>query len=272
MASATGTRTASGYRLDLIIPVIEKDLKTLPHVVQAAKQNVRHTIGDVIIVAPDKPAIRSLCSRNGYRFVNENSVLPLRKQDIRYSSKHWERSGWMLQQLLKLSGDKLASTKHFLVIDADTVLLRPHTFIAGGQTTYYTRNWSQPEYYRTYQKLIGRKAAAPRSFVTHYMLFEKAKLRELKRHIEQRHGRIWYKAILASMNKKRQFAFSEYETYGNFVYSRYPQSVKLKAALNRALHSDASTLTKDRIQSLAAKYRSVSFHERKLYTKRLTAY
>lgn len=258
---------ASSFRIDVLIPAIEKDLKTLPHVVEGVKRHVRHPIGQVLIVAPKKGAIVDLCRKKGYRFIDENTVLPLKKQDIRYSSKHWERSGWLLQQLLKLSGDRLAGTKHFLVIDADTVLIRPHTFLSGGQTSYYTRSWSQPQYFVTYNKLMGKKASAPRSFVAHYMLFDKQKLRELKNDIERRHGKRWYKAIMESMNKKKQFAFSEYETYGNFVFGRYPGSVRLKPALNRELHSEASSLTENKRRSLAAKYRSVSFHERKMYSR-----
>lgn len=60
---------------------------------------------------------------------------------------------------------------------------------------------------------------------------------------------------------------SEYETYGNFVYSRYPGSVQLRTALNRGLHGRASRLTPQRSKELAAKYRSVSFHERKGYVR-----
>lgn len=121
-----------------------------------------------------------LCRRKNCRFVDENTVLPITKKDIHYGTKKWERSGWLFQQLLKMSGDTLCSSDYFLVIDADTVLIRPHVFKAGNKTVFYCRNWSQPEYFKTYRRLLGKKASAPTSFVTHYMLINKAKLAQLK--------------------------------------------------------------------------------------------
>ncbi|MFC4102570.1 DUF6492 family protein [Paenibacillus xanthanilyticus] len=258
---------ASGIRIDVLIPAISKDLKTLPHVVEAVRRHARHPIGEVVIVAPREESIVSACRAHGWRFVDENTVLPITKKHIHYRSARWERSGWLFQQLLKLSGDKLVQSEHFLVIDADTVLIRPHRFHTGGRTTFYTRGWSQPEYFRTYRKLMGREASSPRSLVTHYMLFEKSKLRELKRIIEARHGAPWYRAIIDSIDRTKQFGFSEYETYGNYVYTRYPDRVRLLPARNRALEARVDRMTDRRYKKLAARYRSVSFHERKGYVR-----
>ena len=41
-----------------------------------------------------------------------------------------DRSKWIYQQFLKWSGDDLAETTHYLVVDADTVLIRPQVFEA----------------------------------------------------------------------------------------------------------------------------------------------
>ncbi|TYP73127.1 DUF6492 family protein [Paenibacillus methanolicus] len=262
---------ASGIRIDVLIPAISKDLRTLPHVVEAVRRHSRHPVGDVVIVAPREEAILAACRANGWRFVDENTVLPITKKHIHYRSARWERSGWLFQQLLKLSGDKLVRSEHFLVIDADTVLIRPHRFHSGGRTTFYTRKWSQPEYFRTYRKLMGREASAPRSLVTHYMLFEKSKLRELKRFIEAIHGTSWYRAIIDSIDRTKQFGFSEYETYGNYVYTRYPDGVRLLPARNRALHARVDRMTARRYKKLAVRYRSVSFHEREGYVRSAAA-
>ncbi|MNC42854.1 hypothetical protein D3C76_1146380 [compost metagenome] len=149
------------------------------------------------------------------------------------------------------------------------MLIRPHQFRTGeGKTIFYTRNWSQSEYFVTYRKLMGQRPAAPSSLVTHYMLFEKAQVAKLKQAIETRHGIRWYKAIIRSMNRKKQFAFSEFETYGNYLYSRMPGKVALRPARNRALHTPFRQLSAAKLKSLASRYRSISLHQRKDYTKR----
>ncbi|GBF77209.1 hypothetical protein PA598K_05744 [Paenibacillus sp. 598K] len=253
--------------IDVLIPAIEKDLGTLPRVIDSVRTMVRHPIGRILIVAPDTPRMRKLCADRRCSFINERSVLPITKSDIRYRSARWERSGWLYQQLLKLGGAKLVSASHYLVIDADTILIRPHRFLTPkGKTIFYTRNWSQPEYFATYRKLLGREPART-SFVTHYMLFETAKVRRLKQTIEARHGKSWYRAILGSMNLNKQFAFSEFETYANYHLSSSPGRQILKPARNRSLSLRPSELSPARLRQLAARYRSLSFHQRKVYAR-----
>ncbi|MFC5447980.1 DUF6492 family protein [Paenibacillus aestuarii] len=263
---STKAEIHSSTRIDVIIPAIEKDLGTLPLVIDAVRKHVKHPIGEFMIVAPRKERILELCRRKGCKFVHEDTVLPITKKDIHYQSKTWDRSGWLYQQLLKLGGDRLSTSSHYLVIDADTMLIRPHIFKVGSKTVFYCRNWSQPEYYKTYHKLMGKKKAARVSFVTHYMLFNKHKVAELKRDIEARHQRHWYSAIIRSMNKRKQFAFSEFETYGNYLYASEPERMILRPAKNKSL-SWSTAKVRLLAPKLAKTYRSISLHKRKGYRK-----
>ncbi|SDN41150.1 hypothetical protein SAMN04487897_102827 [Paenibacillus sp. yr247] len=260
---------SSRTKIDVLIPAIEKDLGTLPFVIDALRKYVKHPIGEILIVAPKTKKMMDLCSKKGCKFVNENKVLPLTKKNINYRSKTWDRSGWLFQQFLKLSGDSLCSSKFYLVIDADTVLIRPHIFRSGQKTVFYCRNWSQDEYFKTYKKLLGRKHSSSLSFVTHYMLFEKSKLVQLKKTIESKHRTPWYSAILRNMNKSKQYAFSEFETYGNFIHSTVPNKLIRKQALNKSLHMNAAQISKFQLTTLSKTYRSLSFHKRKGYFRKL---
>ncbi|GGG17046.1 DUF6492 family protein [Paenibacillus abyssi] len=256
---------AGRQQIDVLIPAIEKDLNNLPYVIDSVRKMVKHPINDIFIVSPRSAAIEQLCRQKRCRFVNENTVLPITKKHIHYRSKSWDRSGWLFQQLLKLSGDSICSCSKYLVIDADTVLIRPHTFRSGSKTVAYYRKWSQPEYFRAYKKLLGTKAAAPVSFVAHYMLFDKEKVRQLKRTIEGKHQIPWYSAIIKNIRKSSLYAFSEFETYGNFVYAKEPGAFVLKSTLNKSLPVNAGSLTGLRIQKLAKTYKSLSFHKRRNY-------
>jgi hypothetical protein len=266
MSATSAGSTVSGPSIDILIPAIEKDLATLPYVIDSLRRHVRHPISHIYFVSPSSSRIRELCSRKGCVFVDETTVLPFTKKDIHYSSSRWNRSGWLYQQLLKMNGDHICRENFFLVIDADTVLITPHRFRSAGKTVFYCRGWSQPEYFRTYRKLLGTAAPSPKSFVTHYMLFEKSRLAALKRSIEARHGMPWHAAIIRSINKKRQFGFSEFETYANYVYSGNRASVLLRNANNKSLKTAASAIGSKQIQKLARTYRSLSFHQRKGYS------
>ncbi|OCT14359.1 hypothetical protein A8709_26435 [Paenibacillus pectinilyticus] len=253
--------------IDVLIPAIDKDLGTLPHVIDAVRKFVKHPIREIIIVAPRTQRMLNLCSQKGCRFVHEDTVLPITKRDIHYQGKTWNRSGWLYQQLLKMNGDTICTSKYYLVIDADTMFIRPHVFKIGNKTVYYCRNWSQGEYFNTYKKLMGKSRSARLSFVTHYMLFEKSKIKQLKQVIESKHKKSWYSAIMKSMNTSKQFAFSEFETYGNFLYSIKPDKMILKPAMNKSLNMRGPHMSPSKISSLSKLYRSISFHKRKGYVK-----
>ncbi|WP_258000335.1 DUF6492 family protein [Bacillus sp. Marseille-P3661] len=251
-------------KIDILIPAIEKDQKTLPLVIDGVRKNIMHPIGDIYIVAPDNKRIKYVCKKKECTFIDEKTVLPISKEIINYRTDKWDRSGWMLQQLLKLSGDVICSQNYFLVIDADTVLIRPHHFIREQKTIFFCRDWSHDQYFNTYETLLGYRAMAPRSFVAHYMLFEKELLYKLKNAIETKHDKSWYLAIIETISNRIKFAFSEFETYGNFVYKHYPDQLILEKSLNKACKR--RRISRQYINKLSDHYMSVSFHNRKWYS------
>lgn len=255
----------SQTKIDILIPAIEKDLEVLPFAIDSVIKNVNHPIGDIIIVAPNCKKIKSLCIQKKCKFIDENTVLSITKKDINYQTNKWDRSGWLFQQLLKLGGDSLCTQEHFLVMDADTLLILPHIFHIQNKTFFYCRDWSHNQYFKTYKKLLGVKPSSPLSFVSHYMLFEKSILTKMKRTIESNHKTSWYSAIIQSINTRKKYTFSEFETYGNFFYSNYPTQVILEKSLNKGFKRENIEFYNLHKEKLSTNYRSISYHNRKGY-------
>ncbi|WP_274363187.1 DUF6492 family protein [Paenibacillus thermotolerans] len=253
-----------GPAIDVLIPVIDKDVRTLPYVIDSVRTYVMHPIRDIVIVAPESELIRAVCIQKNCKFVLEDTVLPITKQHINYRSGNLERSGWLYQQLLKLSGDTICE-RDFLVVDADTVFIRPLHFRIGDKYVFYWKHFSVPEYFLTYEKLLGQEKSAPRFLVTHSMFFEKSQLERLKLTIEARNGKPWYRAIIESINTEDPRAFSEYETYANFVYGQNPSKYILKPARNKLMRTDPTKISSQSVRRLAKQYRSLSFHQRHAY-------
>lgn len=256
--------------IDILIPVIEKDLEVLPYVIESARKQIKHPIGEIFIVAPESSKIRKLSGQKNCTFVDENSVLPITKKDINYvpqrKNQPVDRSGWLFQQFLKLSGDTLSSKEGYLVLDADTVLTHPHVFEREGKTVFFCRSLYYQPYFRTYKRLMGEEAKGPAQsiyFVSHYMLFKKKRLQELKKFIEDRHGSEWYNAVLNCMNKKQWDSFSEFETYGNFMMSKHPEEMILRPRRNLSVkRSSIKRIDEINLKELAKRQNiwSVSFH------------
>ncbi len=119
--------TPSNTALDIVIPVTERDLPIFPYVIEGLKKNLYHPINKILVLGPPAKSIISTCQAFKVDFINEDEVLHLKKQDLHQQFNN--RAGWWFQQFLKLYCHSFIQTEYYLVLDADTVLLRPHLFL-----------------------------------------------------------------------------------------------------------------------------------------------
>jgi hypothetical protein len=258
---SSGNSVSSQTKIDIIIPVVEKDLNVLPYVIDGARENLRHPIGRIMVVAPDSQRIKALCADKRCEFVWEDSVLPITAKDIDYNVNGLDRSGWLFQQFLKWSGDALSSQEYYLVLDADTVLIRPQVFEINGKVVLLHSDEHHQPYFTLYKKLLGVDTPTALSFTSHHILYQKRRIAELKRHIEYRHqGDPWYQVLLGAIDRSETSAISEYEIYGQWMLQNHSDKVIREYWFNVAM-SRSRLRQFDRLKKeLSKNYRSVSFH------------
>lgn len=213
--------------IDVLIPVCEKDLEILPLALEGVRRQVRHPIAAIYIIAAPSPVFEEFCRVHDCRFVDERSVLGYDAKSLNIQvppPNGRDRSGWIFQQLLKLSG-AVGDSEYFLTIDSDHLLLRPHTFLTrDGRTVFYgSREYHRP-YYEQIERLMGFRPASRLSYVAHKMLFSRQELARLRAEIEQRTGLRWDRAIVESLDRTELSCFSEFELYGNW----FPRERKLQ--------------------------------------------
>lgn len=210
--------------IDVIIPAIENDLAILPLCIQGLRKNVSHLIKDIYLVSPNSRLIKDFAAEHGVTFIDENSLLGYSPTDINYTItsgiyKGLNRSGWIFQQLVKLSGT-IGSCRYYLAIDADHILLKPHVFITPRkQSVFYQSSEYNAPYYKNIKKLLGVYPSSLFSYVSHKMIFDKEELEQLQRKIEAKSGTglPWDKVIVTSLDSDDVSGFSEFELYGNYV-------------------------------------------------------
>lgn len=204
--------------VDVIMPTISKDFRMLKFVIESIEKNIMHTINNIFIVSP-RGEMEQFCKKNNYKFIDENTVLPIKKNEIKYAPNGKDRSGWIFQQLLKLNADKISNSKYVLIADADTVFANPTSFFVDGKVIFDCSDEYHPPYFETYKKLLGQNERFSSSFVAHHMLFEREELQALKEKIEANNdNNPWYSVIIALLNDSEMSSFSEYETYANNFY------------------------------------------------------
>lgn len=247
--------------IDVIIPVVEKDLRILPLCLEAMKRFVTNRIQAIYLVAPDSEVIKEFCQKYGLIFVDEHSVLGYGVEDIHYLlSDGRNRSGWLFQQLLKLS-NRIGTCSYFLVIDADHILVRPHTFLTvDGKTVFYrSREFHEP-YYTAIRKLLGKDEIPSLSYVAHKMLFSRDRVEKLKQAISVFVDRPWDQAIMSILDVDQVSCFSEYEMYGNY----FPKNdMVCKLFRNKSLTYQKLASLDELVTIYSTHYRAVTFPDYK---------
>ena len=231
--------------IDVVIPIIAKDLRILPLCLEGVRRCVAHPIKQIYIVAPSQPEIIEFCDKYQLQFVDETSVFGFSPKDLKLQVETpngtINRSGWLFQQLVKLSG-KIGTCQHYLCIDADHVLVRPHVFLTEDRKTVFYMSYEEHQpYYDNIHHLLPDLQLAPLSYVDHKMLFDKEQLHALHDALSQQSGRSWIEIILESYDRHCHAGFSEFELYGNFV-SEKVQRPWLQKRLPYKKLSDYETL------------------------------
>lgn len=241
--------------IDVLIPTTLKDLDILGSSINAVQKNIKHPIKQIFIVAPDEKNIRETALKLGCVFVDEaKAVNGLSKKDIHYIVNGVDRSGWLFQQLIKLSADVIAHEEYILVMDSDTIVNRPLQYMFENRTILNVSDEHYQTYKDVYRKLMGEDVISNKSFVAHNMLFSKGMLKEMKEQIEHLHRTNWIDAILRNVDYTDNSGFSEYETYGNYLLRHHPDTVKIEYWFNKSLKGV------EEIVKTPSYYKTVSIH------------
>ncbi|MBI1954498.1 MAG: hypothetical protein HYS39_02695 [Proteobacteria bacterium] len=245
----------SEIELDVVIPLIEKDLEVVKYTLQSVRKMVGHKIGNIYLISPESEKIRLFAQEYGCEFVLEDDVLP--SQDIK------KYGGWIVQQFLKLNADFITQHDHYLVVDADTVFLRPLVFAYEDGAYLVNTHWDCSTLRkRTTALLLGNKKVYQYDFVSHHMFFSKTILKAMKEHIERRFQKRWDQAILDIFEKNKDYrdGFSEYDLY--ITYLTEFSNVKFKFVSNANITVYRNFLSRlDQImQAYSHQYKSVSLH------------
>jgi hypothetical protein len=198
------------HPITIVIPAVDKDADVLDHCLRSVRTHIRNQVAALWVVAPESPAIRALAEAAGATLVPEDALLPRPARELK-------TRGWVLQQLIKLNACFHVPTADYLVLDADTVFLRPQCFVRGGKAVLRYSDQYELLYNRSLQLVFGHARRFPVSFVTHHQLFSVERVKGLLALFEQRFGRPWWEAILHEVDQGHLISFSEYELYGHFV-------------------------------------------------------
>jgi hypothetical protein len=177
--------------------------------------------------------IKSYCIKNKFIFINEDVISPYTTEEIIKKGIPPNRAGWIKQQLIKLNLDSLEfALEKFLVIDADTILLRDQFFSFLDLDVLKHSDEFHLLYKKSNRFLLGRYFFTHKSYISHHQLFRKSFLKELKENISYRHKMTWYDTFILSALNNYNFV-SEYELYAQYCIQNKTQFVLTQYWFNK---------------------------------------
>lgn len=239
-------------QVDVLIPCGPRDVPVVHLTVAGARSALGSQLGRLRILAPaaDCPALRAGLADPSVEIVSDDvspaAALLGSLLDPERSRVPAARRGWVAQQVLKLGVIALdPAARPTLVLDADTVLLRPRTWLVDGRQVLSISHEFTAEYAEHAHRCLPAAAPQPFSFVTHHQLWQPDLLRTMLAAAAAPTGSsgdgspaelaagitTW---VAAGRWDGTASAISEYHTYGTWLLSARPDRAVLAGWRNTA--------------------------------------
>lgn len=222
--------------VDIVTPVSVNDYNvaktTIPHILTFLKPKRIVVIGNRKI----NELIDQDFGRNSLvSFIDEDTMINgLSFQYLRniIASRNAEkRTGWYFQQLLKLGYALLTEDDYYITWDADMIPLKEISFFdKENHPLFSTSNEYNGWYFVTLKKLLNIDKCIKGSFISEHMVFNRKIVRTMLDEIESDSGIKWYDRIIESVSDEflPGSGFSEFETYGSYCVSKYPEEYRFR--------------------------------------------
>ena len=251
-------------QISIFVACIEKDLHLLPQVLKNAIQNSRNPIRKMTVVTPrDTPIDMNNFISIGVpvEFVNEEDVIS-ESIRIKLRGRFSGRYGWVLQQLLTITHVMKSDDAGVLVINADTLILRPQVWLLENDVQILMESF---EFHKPYYDFLRRfnldESNFKSSHITHHMLMQPKYLREIySEFIDDnfQDSEYFVDQIIEFSNPSESSPICvEFELYALGMRTRYSSYIELRKFGNISV--DKKTYQESHYESFS-NFNSISIH------------
>ena len=137
------------------------------------------------------------------------------------------RVGWYLQQFLKMAYSRICKNEYYLIWDSDTIPIKRIQMFENGHPIFDMKTEHHIPYFITMSRLIQDLKFMNFSYISEHMIIKTEYMKNLLKDIENKNnitGKMFWEKIIMSIDKKdiTKSGFSEYETFGSYVDTKYP--------------------------------------------------
>ena len=205
--------------IDVVIPCSIQDMNLLHLTIKGVRYSVRNPIGKIYIISPEKFCYGLKNQFPDCQVLSDSEILPYQLVSLIEELVPEKRRGWVKQQCIKFLMVNRSEQIASLVVDADTVLIKPRVWISSQliQTLSISTDFHAP--YKNHQKKFLTNRNLFFGFVTNYQLMQKSLVKQIFG-VDLKLLSNWIKMA----DFKEHSPLSEYDTYGEFLVRQKPKS------------------------------------------------
>jgi hypothetical protein len=188
--------------------------------------NLSEPIENITIITPDKEKLKQF-----YQWLGIDGITFFSDFEIcqKFSITSY-RLNWFRKQYVILNLDKLVGEGLILNVDADVIFNAPVKLIKNDQVVFYLESGFYKPYFDTIRDFFGLEKILPEmdSFIADFMLFDSKYLKEMRDDSQIFDSYTsWQEVVDKNTPFNQVSAISEYETYGTWMYAKYPNKMNL---------------------------------------------
>lgn len=221
-------------KIDLVSVTLPKDLDKLLNNSNWLKKFL--PISKIIVIGPEEIQ-NKLPQDRVFTFINENHYSDfnrIKELICQRTGKISGRTGWYVQQFIKMAYSISCEQEYYLIWDSDTIPVKPVAMFLGNKPYFDCKTEYHRPYFDTLKKLFpGLDKNNNMSFISEHMLVKTEYMKALIHDIEMNEdipGENFQEKIIYSIAPEEisGSGFSEFETYGTYVTAKYPDQYVMR--------------------------------------------
>jgi len=217
---------SDNIKYDLVLPINNNDVDKFISMQKNFEKFIKYD--KIVVICPREN--ENFIGNNSFILIEENLLVPKKKLTnlfLRLGIEKLNRVGWYEQQFLKMAYSRICKKEYYLIWDSDTYPIRPVNMFKNGHPIFDMKKEYNSAYFITLSRLIPNLQLSKMSYISEHMIIKTEYMKNLLNEIESNSnipGNSFWEKIIYSIDKNEIIfsGFSEFETYGSYVDTRYP--------------------------------------------------
>ncbi len=251
--------------VDLVIVSAAKDFDILSKSVVFGKKSLGDFYSGLTYIAVPESDLKSLpssCVNSDLVLLSEDEVISSDDRN-KLRSKFGARYGWALQQFLKVQLVIQSKNQAALVLDSDTILLKPRKWFDSQGRQLLFPSWEFQKSYYELLNTLGVSSKVPKyTFISHHMLMQKKYLESAICETGASDISDLISLVVKNAASEKSAFCIEYELYGQFMQNFHRSALFTEKWGNlNVRRSELLKLSESEMQRLYNRYSSISAHD-----------